>query len=678
MAGTDFSHLTDAELLNGIKALKLPDYIRSKSYGADVRETLAQMTEMLMQLAYNQGMDTQQAKDWASQLNRKINKGEVTMSDLAQEVKLALTGGSVAVVDKGAVGEDSLNTNFAEELSTNLIGHKYGHVNDRLDAIEKSVERGVKHLTYDWYFGDIDDATGDLKEAKYAIRTEKFIENDVMVELKGQALCKVYEYRLDGSFVRVARSFKNAGERIVRTAKNRKYKLVVYENGVGTNTFERVYSLVNLFELPKDKSEIKKIDKLPVDRTKFDDEVIELELDPYIDGSTNYAITKEGNGLLGENKGNAMLSFTNMDGIADFTNFSHLEVNFNVKDAIDVKNFSYSLKDLNGIIVYSVDMSDILKEVIEDGERTIRLPFRKHVMKDNFDLSKVVNITFTLQTDYAANITIESVKVIKRKKGVVYMYFDDAEKTQYDVAFPIMKKYGLKGTLAVITRWTDKDDNYINSAQLREMDRAGWVISNHGYRSASLNNLTDEEIEEDFTKSQRIIKSLGFNFGAKTFIAPQTSWSKRVHDIAKKYFILARTYSYKGGNRGDNERTQEFPQNHSLAQYCWIPYYQDTAQTWKTIIDQAIERGEEVSIAWHVFCNENDKPSYLNHAYWSTPEMFDEVCAYIRSKVDEGVLDCVTWEDTMLQTSNTTPIDENGLKYVSTYQDSLALVDLDN
>ena len=108
MAGTDFSHLTDDELMNGIKALNIPNYIRSKSYGIDVRETLAQMTEMLMQLAYNQGMSPQQAKEWVSQLNNKITKGQVTMSDLSQEIKEAFTGGAVAVVGVGAVDTENV------------------------------------------------------------------------------------------------------------------------------------------------------------------------------------------------------------------------------------------------------------------------------------------------------------------------------------------------------------------------------------------------------------------------------------------------------------------------------------------------------------------------------------------------------------------------------------------
>ena len=108
LAGTDFSHLTNDELIKGIKALNIPDYIRTKSYGVDMRETLAQMTEMLMQLAYNQGMDPQQTKEWVSQLNNKIVKGQVTMSDLTQEVKEALTGGAVAVVGRNTVLEENI------------------------------------------------------------------------------------------------------------------------------------------------------------------------------------------------------------------------------------------------------------------------------------------------------------------------------------------------------------------------------------------------------------------------------------------------------------------------------------------------------------------------------------------------------------------------------------------
>ena len=141
MAGTDFSHLTTDELIKGIKALDLPDYIRSKAHGIDVRETLAQMTEMLMQLAYNQGMDPQQAKEWASQLNNKIVKGQVTMSDLTQEVKEALTGGAVAVVGENAVGTENLKNKAVTADKTDFLSVSLSQ--NLFDINDESYKMGI-------------------------------------------------------------------------------------------------------------------------------------------------------------------------------------------------------------------------------------------------------------------------------------------------------------------------------------------------------------------------------------------------------------------------------------------------------------------------------------------------------------------------------------------------------
>ena len=76
LAGTDFSHLTSDELIKGIKALDLPDYIRSKAYGIDVRETLAQMTEMTIQLGVNMGLSPEDALKWARKLQETVSQSE--------------------------------------------------------------------------------------------------------------------------------------------------------------------------------------------------------------------------------------------------------------------------------------------------------------------------------------------------------------------------------------------------------------------------------------------------------------------------------------------------------------------------------------------------------------------------------------------------------------------------
>lgn len=88
LAGTDFSHLTNDELINGIQSLKLPDYIRSKAYGDDVRESLAQMTEMTIQLGVNMGLSPEDALKWARKLQETISQ-----SDFDSWVATLLDGG---------------------------------------------------------------------------------------------------------------------------------------------------------------------------------------------------------------------------------------------------------------------------------------------------------------------------------------------------------------------------------------------------------------------------------------------------------------------------------------------------------------------------------------------------------------------------------------------------------
>lgn len=76
MVKRDFTHLTPDEKINGIKASKLPDHIRSKYHGEDVREALAQSTEMAIQLGINMGLSPDDALSWARKLQEAIPRSE--------------------------------------------------------------------------------------------------------------------------------------------------------------------------------------------------------------------------------------------------------------------------------------------------------------------------------------------------------------------------------------------------------------------------------------------------------------------------------------------------------------------------------------------------------------------------------------------------------------------------
>ena len=97
-------------------------------YGRDVRQAIHDGIKQAYDDAIKNGnanMEVSQARGSYPSLaerliaeldiiNTKITKGQVTMADLTQEVKEALTGGSVPVVGEGAVGVVNLDATLKQ------------------------------------------------------------------------------------------------------------------------------------------------------------------------------------------------------------------------------------------------------------------------------------------------------------------------------------------------------------------------------------------------------------------------------------------------------------------------------------------------------------------------------------------------------------------------------------
>ena len=141
----DWSHI-DADTFHQIS--ELVTFIREKGYGSDTREAIAQALERVYHdaaMSGNANMEVSMARknfiDLASRLDASDNElsntnSEITvarggfgtlgsrldsetfdMSRMGQDVKEAMTGGSVAVVGEGAVGKVNLNSELSGIIS---------------------------------------------------------------------------------------------------------------------------------------------------------------------------------------------------------------------------------------------------------------------------------------------------------------------------------------------------------------------------------------------------------------------------------------------------------------------------------------------------------------------------------------------------------------------------------
>ena len=297
---------------------------------------------------------------------------------------------------------------------------------------------------------------------------------------------------------------------------------------------------------------------------------------------------------------------------------------------------------------------------MESGWRYLRIPKRKFVVASGTpDWSQIrsVRVFARGKTGTTVKVNVGKIDTVKVKKGAIHFYFDDATKGQYENGFRIMDKYGLKGTIAVPTAKVGVNPDNVTWAHLREMDQAGWLIVSHTHTERNLSSLTEAELHEEFQTTQRILFDHGFHFGSKCLVAPQGAWSPLVDKVAKQYFALCRTHVYNSTER-EAIPSAEFPQSHRRYKKYVSPYNYDSPELLKSWIDNVITHKEELSIAWHII--ETPAPNQWS----STVEVFEEVIAYARQKVDEGVLDVVTWLDTMPQVQKMNPIDDVGEQYL--------------
>lgn len=82
-------------------------------------------------------------------------------------------------------------------------------------------------------------------------------------------------------------------------------------------------------------------------------------------------------------------------------------------------------------------------------------------------------------------------------KKAVAITFDDGYVDNYKYAYPVLKEYGFKATIFMITDNVDKHPNFLTSTMLKEMSSNNISIQSHTVHHVELNTLPyDEQLKE--------------------------------------------------------------------------------------------------------------------------------------------------------------------------------------
>lgn len=93
----------------------------------------------------------------------------------------------------------------------------------------------------------------------------------------------------------------------------------------------------------------------------------------------------------------------------------------------------------------------------------------------------------------------------------VILSFDDGWQNEYIHAFPLLKKYHMKGTFFIFTNPIGRKAQWVTWNEIKEMDAAGMEIGGHSRTHPILTKIkTDKELDREIAESKKIIeKHLG-------------------------------------------------------------------------------------------------------------------------------------------------------------------------
>ena len=128
----------------------------------------------------------------------------------------------------------------------------------------------------------------------------------------------------------------------------------------------------------------------------------------------------------------------------------------------------------------------------------------------------------------------------------VLITFDDGYEDNYKNAYPILKKYGFKGTIFVVSSFLGVYPNYITGDQAREMDADNISIQSHTVDHKSMTDLSDDELRAELVDSKKKIeKELGHEINYMAY--PTGTYNLHIANLVKEAGYKA-AFTIKYGN----------------------------------------------------------------------------------------------------------------------------------
>jgi peptidoglycan/xylan/chitin deacetylase (PgdA/CDA1 family) len=126
-------------------------------------------------------------------------------------------------------------------------------------------------------------------------------------------------------------------------------------------------------------------------------------------------------------------------------------------------------------------------------------------------------------------------KPIKPDHAVIAFTFDDGYQSDYDLAYPILKRYGINGTSYIIGKYPDGNiPDTLTWDEIRKMHANGWDFGCHTYAHIRLTTMTPDEIRQSMEMENASFQRNGLPI-PDIHAFPYGAYNQQVIDVIKEY-----------------------------------------------------------------------------------------------------------------------------------------------
>ncbi len=198
--------------------------------------------------------------------------------------------------------------------------------------------------------------------------------------------------------------------------------------------------------------------------------------------------------------------------------------------AEDLNNLyqNQNLKDNSVIILGYHQIKNILPTDTKDEKLFITPPEifekeMKYLVDNNYQV-----ISITQYLNYLKNKSQNPIP----KKSII-LTFDDGYRTQYDEAYPVLKKYNLTATFFIYEDCINKYPICLTDSEIQEMVNGGMKLANHTLHHIYMTKYKDRTIKKELIDNQKLLEKFGKENVEKVVAYPYGMVDERVIKIVK-------------------------------------------------------------------------------------------------------------------------------------------------